>query len=222
MMSLKKFALAALAALGLFAALPSGAATITITAYDYGWYDNSGSHTPTNINTLSGKCCGGKLLRDFFAFDLSGVSGTVTSATLKFYTLYMGSNSTTETWELYDVTGDKSALVGGTGGVAAYNDLGTGKMYASTTFTKATQQGSNQSIALNSLALADLTANAGGKFAVGGLMPTFGNPDEDWVLWGGAAAQLVLTTQTVPEPVSLALFGLGLLGLAAARRKSAQ
>jgi len=222
MKTLKKLTLAALAALGLFAALPSGAATITINAYDYGWYDNSGSHTPTNINTLSGKCCGGKLLRDFFTFDLSGVTGNVTGATLKFYNLYMGSSSTIETWELYDFGGDKNTLVAGTGGLAAYNDLGTGHMYASTTFNKATQLNSNQSITLNSFALADLTASAGGKFAVGGLMPTYGNPDEDWVLWGGAAAQLILSTQAVPEPVSLALFGLGLFGLAAVRRKSAR
>jgi hypothetical protein len=222
MMTLKKLMLAALTGLGLLAALPSGAATITVTAYDYGWYDSSGIHDISNTNTLSGKCCSGRLLRDFFIFNLSGVTGTVTGATLKFNSLQMGINSMIETWQLYDFGGDENALVAGTGGIAAYNDLGTGKMYVSVTFDKATQLMSNQSLTLNSFALNDLTANAGGKFAVGGLMQTFGAPDEDWVRWDGAAAQLVLTTQNVPEPVTLGLFGLGLLGLVAARRKSAK
>jgi hypothetical protein len=117
------------------AASASGAAatTVTIDSYASGYYQNSGgapSLGSTNIIEDSTR-------NNYFAFDLAGLSGTVTGAKL---TIFGGNgffifNSTTPatvTYSIYNVTTNIGALTGHTAGAAAFTDLGSGSVYGST------------------------------------------------------------------------------------------
>jgi hypothetical protein len=113
------------------AASASGAAAIN--SFASGFYQNTGG-TPslgsTNIIEDSTR-------NNYFAFDLSGVSGTVTSAKL---TIFGGNgffifNSTTPatvTYSIYDVAANVDALTNHTAGLATFTDLGSGTVYGST------------------------------------------------------------------------------------------
>src|SRR3972149_11569386 len=85
-----KFALFVLMLTGLLAVTytPAAAANGTtieiIVAYDSGWYDIDGSHIPSNTNYAVGDFQGNEG-NDFFAFNLSAVSGEIVSATLEVY-----------------------------------------------------------------------------------------------------------------------------------------
>lgn len=103
--------------------------TVNIAAFDTGFYRADGVHVTSNDNYIvcvSGSAnCGGANpgSHDFFAFRLGTITGTIQSATLTvFGGNYSGPASMNLT--LWDVSGDQAALLGGTGGVAAYNDLG--------------------------------------------------------------------------------------------------
>ena len=77
-----------LAGLVLFQVLGSGlsqAATITLDAVDNGQYQNNGSHIPTNPNYVAIADNLGTAFRNFFVFDLSGVSDPIIGATLRLY-----------------------------------------------------------------------------------------------------------------------------------------
>jgi hypothetical protein len=111
--------------------------------------------------------------RSFFGFDLGGVTGTITAATITFGS---GAASLDPNLGLFAYTGSYSNLVNGTGGVAAFDDLGSGASYGtavvSTSFIIFT-------VMLDAVALADLNAAEGGTSplvalsATGLAAPTF-------------------------------------------------
>lgn len=108
------------------------AEALTIGAFDNGWYRNDGSHTSTNPNILVSDSTT-SATNNFFAFDLSAVSGTVTYAALKIYGgngNYLGADAT-ENYEIFDFGGDIDDLISGAGGTAAFGDLGSGTSYGS-------------------------------------------------------------------------------------------
>lgn len=167
-----------------------------INSADSGWYTDAGLHNPNNTNYINGLCsnCGGAIFRDFFVFNIP-VGLTVTSATLFLDTFIYDSLSASETLTLFDVSTNLNSLLGGTGGIAAYNDLGSGVSYGSRVYTLA-DQNLFRSITLNAAALAAIQASAGGLFALGG----------------------ALESQAVPEPSTLSLLGVSLAALIARRR----
>lgn len=64
-------------------ALPTAAATVTLNAVDSGFYFASGIHAQSNENYIAGLFTTEH--RNFLAFDLAPVSGTIRSATMRLF-----------------------------------------------------------------------------------------------------------------------------------------
>jgi hypothetical protein len=67
---------------------PAIASVITLNAVDSGWWNENGDHDSGNQNYVAGVCAAGCSptdleTRNFFVFDLTGVSATVIGATLR-------------------------------------------------------------------------------------------------------------------------------------------
>jgi hypothetical protein len=202
-------------------ARPATAAFLNTT--DRGWYDFSGTHDPSNNNYIVG-VTESILYRNFFVFDLSTVTDPVTSATLRLWNPELNVFPGTATYTLHEVTTSIPTLTAGTGGVAAFNDLGDGPAFGSISVSAA-DAGTFLLINLNAAGLAALNANLGGSFALGGeLIPlsdeTYifgftgsGNPEDGrtQVLYETANANVV------PAPPSAILAAIGVFGLIGGR-----
>ena len=199
----------------IFAFSPTGSqelilnGTTILTAITAGLYNSAGANNTLGSgisNYLAGVCgssdaCSGNNdnFHDYFVFDLSGVTGPITSAELS-----IGNASTngyinpasSEVYTSWDVTTPVTTLVNQqftqTG---IYNDLGSGVLYASTTVTAASD-GTQVLINLDAAALAAIQAAEGGDWAVGG----------------------AVNATVIPEPASFLLVGGGLLAFAGLRR----
>ncbi|GCL34396.1 putative peptidase [Planktothrix agardhii CCAP 1459/11A] len=179
-----------------------------IAATDTGWYDNSGSHGPSNTNYLVGDY--NFKYRNWMAFNLPTFTTPVTSAKLQIKAYQYSSADLSETYELRDVTTPVSTLTaGGSGLTSIYNDLGGGTIYGSRSFTSAD---SNQTVTidLNSALVSAINAKSGQSFALGGQITTDGIGDE--YIFGSSNSlspntdvQLLLTygpTDTTPPTAS--------------------
>lgn len=204
----------------LAAGVPASAATIDAT--DSGWYNATGTHVAQNDNYIVG-AGNGNLYRNFFVFDLTGVTDLVISASLHLYNPdnalpalkgYISPDAT-ETYALYDVStpvGTVQASNVGAAGQAVYNDLGSGLEFGQVTVSAA-DNGSIVSIALNADGLVALNAARGGLFALGGALTTLGGAETEYVFGYSVAIgnldvrQLVMETSAVPEPGVLLLLG---------------
>ncbi len=174
--------------------LPAAPQTATtLTATDSGWFDSDGSSVAYAANPHFGNYAVGwdpvdfsdaVALRDFFVFDLTGVSGTIVSATLN---LYMPAPSPDQTGsgylsyepsEPYQLTSTSTSIANLTGiyttgssiGLAIFKTLGTGTVFASTTVSAA-DEGTTVTIALNAAALTFLNSNEGTSIALSGQDP---------------------------------------------------
>lgn len=151
----------------------TGSGGQTLDFFDRGWYRDDTFHLTTNDNYIAGICCGNRLHRDFFVFDLPGE--TILSAELNVSMPINGyfSPFDAETFSLRDITTDLTALVNGTGGLAAFNDLADGVVYGSTIISAASQ-GTVVNIPLNAAALLVMNSLGGGLFGIGGSIGAVG------------------------------------------------
>jgi hypothetical protein len=212
-----------IAVLSIAASVSGAAATTVINSYASGFYQNTGG-TPslgsTNIIEDSTR-------NNYFAFDLSGVSGTVTGAKLTIFggNGFFSFNSTTPatvTYSIYDVSTNIGALTGHSAGAAAFTDLGSGSVFGSTSIAvTSTTFGSMPQLEIDlSGALNDIAAALGGLFALGGGSNLVSNQGFLWISsTRDPAAQLTLETTPIPAalPLFASVFGGG--GLVAWRRR---
>jgi hypothetical protein len=160
-------------------------------ADDRGWYTEGGVHFPTNSNYILGNCAAcstGDTYRNFFVFSLGGLGGLVTGATLALEHPYKhGSPDPFETYSLVEVSTSLVSLLDGTGGTAAYADLGVGTEYASYDLTAA-DSSSLVTISLADAGLVALNEGAGGQWALGGSITTLdADPSTNEVSFGSAS-----------------------------------
>lgn len=217
-------ALAAVFALSTAASATVLDATERGTYRDSGVFGSGGSGTSVG-NYITGGLSNGAEFRSFFNFDLSAVTGQVTEAvlTISLDRTRAFSPDPIETLGIFDVTSDIPTLLDGSGGVAAFDDLGSGISYGGASVLTDSTSGT-LSIALNALALLDLNAAIGGDFALGGAVTSLSGGTE--LLFGFSnlgrrqPTRLTLTTGPafqnqipIAEPASAALMGFGLLVL---------
>jgi hypothetical protein len=146
----------------------------------------------------------GNVERNFFTFDLTGISGTIQSATLLLRRGKSGSPNPTETIDFWDVQTPVAVLNNNTGPDASIvSDLGSGRNYGSFQVAMSGSASEVLSFALNANAIADLNASLDRYFSIGGSMEGQPAPGIDRFLFGvsqGFPGQLQLTV--VPEPAA--------------------
>ncbi len=208
-----------------FAILISFASSLqagVLTSSERGWYNNSGFHNPSNANYFAGISDGH---RNFFVFDLSSVTDTITSARLKLFNPSNGGPSSANgLYTVFDVSTSIASIVNGTGGLGAFNDFGSGVTYA-TKLVMPADQGTTVTVEFDAAGIAALNAAAGGQFATGGRFSSSfsnfvfgftgsGNPAD-----GASVLEFETSSGVVPEPTSFATWGLLVGAVAAVRRR---
>jgi hypothetical protein len=155
--------------------------TVSLAAFDSGWYDSTGFHSSANDNYLVGFFDPNEY-RNFFVFDRSTIEGTILSATFSAFNPTSGFSSldASETYSLFDVTTPIAALrAGGSGQFATFADLGTGTVFGSRSISNA-NQGQSVDVTLNASALAALNATSG-HYAIGGALTSIDGIDPQYL-----------------------------------------
>ena len=188
---------------------PAAALEITVDAYDSGWILPPNYHIAANENYAAGFSeTNAYYYRNFFRFDLTGISASVTAAVLR---IHMGTYLSDDASEIYGVF-DAPSLV--------YANLGGGTSYGSREIF-ATETGTID-IVLNGAAITDIQNALGGLFDLGGdVISLDATPTTSELLFGNtnefSTRQLILNP--IPEPTTALLLGIGLAGLAVGRHR---
>lgn len=188
-----------------------GATIISLDAIDRGSYEDDGYHFSGNDNYIVGDLLEtSPVHRNFFVFDLNSVGQQIIGAELQLYNPrygYAGFHSVDrfEIYSLFDVSTDLTILRNGSGGVAAFNDLGTGTFYGSYRVSSE-DNGETLLIPLNLAAINDLNSTSG-SIALGGAITSLNSVNDTEVLFGGSgnapSSRLKLTL--IPEPAAIGL-----------------
>ena len=200
------------------ASLKLDAAVINVDTAARGWIqtDNSDNGNSPINNYFAGSV--DSLYRNHFDFAIPSFTGALDSASFVLRNDFVPNSHTgaTHTYSLYSL---------GAYGSYGFSDIGSGTGYGSVTISS----GGIVSVTLNASAIADISAAQGGTFSLEGVHSgeisgsmnfDFGN-----IVGDASSTQLILNTSSaaVPEPTTLAIFGIGagIAGLKARRRKRA-
>ncbi len=144
-------------------------AQTVVNANDRGWYNNNGSHNPSNNNTFTG-FISSSTYRSYYRFTIPAGISCIQSATLELeLENYYGSAGHAVT--LYDVdpvnVPNLDFTNGSGSGVAIHTDLGAGVIYGTQTGVTSGSIGTVFSFALPATALTNIVSATGSDFAVG-------------------------------------------------------
>ena len=194
-----------MAALMTFATSLSQADTLSLTTVHRGWYRGDGLNDPANPNYVTGvlgSSSNDPRYHSFFVFDLTQVTNLIVSAELQLQNPIFGyyTDDSSEILGIFDVTTPLSSLTNGTGGTAAFNDLGSGVFYGAVTVDDSMNWGYTIPIELNASGLAAFNAARGGMIAVGGAVVTLdGHIDEYVFSRSDGSCYTGVILQTVPN-----------------------
>lgn len=199
-----------------------------------GNYGADGS--PAADNDFTAGLFGGLQYRNFFVFDLSAVSGTVNSATLRLYNGTIASPTNIETYTLFEVSTSPtvfSPINSRPFSTTIYNDLGSGLIYGSQNIDN-TMNNSFVDIVLSTQAINAIQAALGSQLAIGGAVTSISGPANQYVFLSGTTQPQTLIldiagvtgggtepppeTAETPEITTLATVAAGLAYLAYYRR----
>ena len=205
----------------------AGATTTAFNTFS-GWYSNTGTNQLNSggLNeTYSVGSFYGYSLNNYFVFDLSGLSKGTAVSSATFNVAAYAIAGTPSTYTIYetsltpaDVEVNHDPSKGGTAEVTLYTSLASGTAIGSIAVTSANNS-TNLSISLNNAGLSWIQANEGNQIVLGGSnnQPIYSMS----YIFGGSVFTPTnnLTISSVPLPAGLLLFGPGLVGLAAVRRR---
>ena len=192
--------------------LPAERGHDCLSASDEGWYNSDGIHHSLNKNYAVGDAFGLEY-RNYFVFDLTGISGQVVSAQLRVPNPQNGyfSPNAEETYQVRSVGTPIGTLESdATDGAGIFAGLGMNVLYGSQQVSQS-DNGHAVSISLNAEAVGAIEY-AQGFFALGGGLaglPAVAAANR--VVFGGSSGppeeipQLILTT-AVPEPATVPLW----------------
>ena len=197
------------------ASLKLDAAVINVDTAGRGWLTPGGGNGNSSVNEYIAGDFDSDPYRNHFDFAIPTFTGTLDSATLVLNNVG-GHYGSTHTYSLYSL---------GAYGSYGFSDIGSGTGYGSVTISS----GGIVSVTLNASAIADISAAQGGTFSLGGVhsgeISGSMNFDFGGFVGDASSTQLILNTSSaaVPEPTTLAIFGIGagIAGLKARRRKRA-
>lgn len=201
----------------------ASAATITINATDAGWYRDDGRNGGSGTAGSYAAGGSGNVFRNWFVFDVSGITN-ITGATLHLFDpSYLGFPGTNleQPFQISSVSTPVSTLRSTETSVDIFNELGAGTPFGSALVSPANPD-TYVDLVFNSAGLAALNS-ADGEIPFGGRVTT----SENWLAFAFSGifrepdwVQLVVEgTLLVPEPATALIFGGGLAFFGFQRRR---
>ncbi|MBV5287927.1 MAG: hypothetical protein JZU45_17760 [Methyloversatilis discipulorum] len=175
-------------------------------AENFGWWSDRLGHIPGNYNYLAGyNGVFDSVFRNFFSFDLSGLDGVVTSATLVLRPYSASFPFAPMRFNVFDVSTSPFDLLSGSA-VAPdiFDDLGSGKLYGSHVFDADPSISNAVAIRLWSSAVSDINARQGQYFSVGGTVGRIPEPSIIALVLPALGLALSLSRRSKRDPSRLA------------------
>jgi hypothetical protein len=214
----------------LLGAVGAGAQSVTVSAVEFGWFQDTGRHIANNQNYGIGQNDSGYQTRAFFLFDLSSLTldpAKSYSATFAATNYVISIIDPSETLALYEASTDPAELsidhaIDEALGQSIFADLGNGTVYGTQVYTPADSGPGRKAVTLSSAAVDAIRLKAGaGSLVIGGALTTLGTPGRTEFIFGGANTVSVapaLTLTVIPEPTTLTFAAL-MAALAARRNR---